>query len=116
MTLLGSIAKAPEPTCSHAPRSRLLHARQQIHETVRNSQVVASDKTSARVWGKTRWQWTFVAATAVAHLIAPIARKRSYRPSFLDEAEDGVAQSPLLSVFLKADLGTPLCHSEVTFE
>ena len=72
------LARAAEPFSACAPS---------VHETVRNSQVVASDKTSARVWGKTQWQWTFVAATAVAHLIAPTARKRSYRPSLLDEAE-----------------------------
>ncbi|HET9688276.1 MAG TPA: IS66 family transposase [Pseudolabrys sp.] len=46
-----------------------------IHETVRNSPVIASDETSARVKGKTHWQWTFVAATAVAHLIAPTRGK-----------------------------------------
>jgi len=48
---------------------------QAIHETVRNSPVIASDETSARVKGKTHWQWTFVAATAVAHLIAPTRGK-----------------------------------------
>src|SRR5215469_3472753 len=48
---------------------------QTIHETVRNSPVIASDETSARVKGKTHWQWTFVTATAVAHLIAPTRGK-----------------------------------------
>lgn len=48
---------------------------QAIHETVRNSPVIASDETSARVKAKTHWQWTFVAAKAVAHLIAPTRGK-----------------------------------------
>src|SRR5262249_32310868 len=48
---------------------------QAIHETVRNSPVIASDETSARVKGKTHWQWVFGAATAVAHVIAPTRGK-----------------------------------------
>jgi transposase len=48
---------------------------EKIAETVRNSPVIASDETSARVKGKTHWQWTFVAATAVVHLIAPTRGK-----------------------------------------
>jgi transposase len=46
-----------------------------IHETVRNSSVIASDETSARVKGKTHWQWVFGAATAVAHVIVPTRGK-----------------------------------------
>ena len=46
-----------------------------IAGTVRNSPVIASDETSARVKGKTHWQWTFAAATAVVHLIAPTRGK-----------------------------------------
>ena len=56
---------------------------QTIHETVRNSPVIASDETTARVKGKTHWQWTFVAATAVAHLIAP-TRGKIVPTQFLD--------------------------------
>jgi transposase len=56
---------------------------QTIHETVRNSPVIASDETTARVKGKTHWQWTFVAATAVAHLIAP-TRGKIVPTEFLD--------------------------------
>ena len=65
------LARAAEPFAECA---------QTIHETVRNSPVIASDETSARVKGKTHWQWTFVAATAVAHLIAP-TRGKMCRPS-----------------------------------
>src|ERR1700740_3154505 len=48
---------------------------QTIHEIVRNSPVIASDETSARVKGKAHWRWTFVSATAVAHVIAPTRGK-----------------------------------------
>ncbi len=36
---------------------------------VRNSKVVASDETSARVAGKNWWQWVLLSSTAVRHLI-----------------------------------------------
>ena len=62
---------------------------QAIRETVRNSPVIASDETSARVKGKTHWQWTFVAATAVAHLIAP-TRGKIVPTQFLDGARPKV--------------------------
>lgn len=41
-----------------------------IAATVRAADVIASDETSARVKGKTHWQWTFNCATAVYHVIA----------------------------------------------
>jgi transposase len=47
----------------------------EIAETVRQSPVIASDETSARVCGKTHWQWTFAAASAVHHTIAPTRGK-----------------------------------------
>jgi len=62
---------------------------QTIHDTVRNSPVIASDETSARVNGKTHWQWTFVANTAVAHLIAP-TRGKIVPTEFLDGARPKV--------------------------
>jgi len=46
-----------------------------IAAKVRGSEVIASDETSARVKGKTHWQWTFLCATAVYHLIAPTRGK-----------------------------------------
>jgi transposase len=48
---------------------------EQIAATVRGSAVIASDETSARVKGKTHWQWTFGCATAVYHVIAPTRGK-----------------------------------------
>jgi transposase len=54
-----------------------------IAATVRGSDVIASDETSARVEGKTWWQWTFGCATAVYHLIAP-TRGKCVPTGFLD--------------------------------
>src|SRR6266498_211338 len=42
-----------------------------IREQVRGSPVINSDETSARVAGKTQWQWTFQTPEASYHLIAP---------------------------------------------
>jgi transposase len=50
-------------------------AAEEIAATVRGSEVIASDETSARVKGKTWWQWTFGCATAVYHVIAPTRGK-----------------------------------------
>jgi transposase len=70
------LSRAAEPLAERA---------QTIHETVRNSPVIASDETSARVKGMTFWQWTFVTSTAVAHLIAP-TRGKIVPVEFLDGA------------------------------
>lgn len=43
---------------------------ERIADEVRASEVIASDETSARVKGKTWWQWTFGCATAVCFVIA----------------------------------------------
>jgi transposase len=43
---------------------------ERIAAEVRASEVIASDETSARVKGKTWWQWTFGCATAVYFVIA----------------------------------------------
>lgn len=43
----------------------------EIRQEVRAAPVIASDETSARVEGKTHWQWVFGCATAVYHLIVP---------------------------------------------
>ena len=66
----------------------------EIAETVRTSQVIASDETSARVKGKTCWQWTFGAATAVYSPDGADARQvRADRVPRRREAE-GVAVGP----------------------
>jgi transposase len=81
------LARAAEPFAECA---------ETIHNTVRNSPVIASDETSARVKGKTHWQWTFVAATAVAHLIAP-TRGKIVPNQFLDGARPKVWLSDRLA-------------------
>jgi transposase len=74
------LARTAEPFAEYADK---------IAETVRNSPVIASDETSARVKGKTHWQWTFIGATAVAHLIAP-TRGKIVPKQFLDGARPKV--------------------------
>lgn len=52
-------------------REPLLAAAAAIRETVTASPVVCSDETSARVTGKTWWEWVFVGTLAVLHVIRP---------------------------------------------
>ena len=52
-------------------REPLLAAAAAIRETVTASPVVCSDETSARVSGKTWWEWVFVGTLAVLHVIRP---------------------------------------------
>jgi transposase len=52
-------------------RDPLLAAAAAIRETVTASEVVCSDETSARVSGKTWWEWVFVTTLAVLHIIRP---------------------------------------------
>jgi transposase len=56
-------------------REPLLVAATAIRETVTASPVVCSDETSARVSGKTWWEWVFVGTLAVLHVIRPSRRK-----------------------------------------
>lgn len=60
-----------------------------IAAIVRQSPVIASDETSARVCGKTHWQWTFVASSAVYHTIAP-TRGKAVPVAFLGDAKPKV--------------------------
>jgi transposase len=48
----------------------MIVAAEKIAAQVRASKVVASDETSARVKGKTWWQWVLLSSTAIYHLIA----------------------------------------------
>jgi transposase len=52
-------------------REPLLAAAAAIGKTVTASAVVCSDETSARVTGKTWWEWVFVGTLAVLHIIRP---------------------------------------------
>ena len=67
----------------------LLAAAAPIAAAVRASAVVGSDETSARVGGKTWWQWVLLSSTAVYHLIADTRAARVVT-AFLDGARPDV--------------------------
>jgi transposase len=56
---------------------------------VRTSAVVGSDETSARVCGKTWWQWVLLSSTAICHVIAD-TRAASVVTTFLAGAQPEV--------------------------
>ena len=47
------------------------HVANEIEQTLRASEVIGSDETSARVKGRNWWQWVFVSANAILHVIRP---------------------------------------------
>src|SRR5450432_175880 len=81
------LARAAKPFAARAD---------EIAETVRQSPVIASDETSARVCGKTHWQWTFLAASAVYHTIAP-TRGKAVPAAFLGQSKPKVWLSDRLA-------------------
>ena len=64
-------------------------AGQIIEADVRAAPVIASDETSARVKGKTNWQWVFGCSTAIRHIIAP-SRGKAVITGFLAGARPKV--------------------------
>ena len=60
-----------------------------IAAAVRASPVVGSDETSARVGGKTWWQWVLLSSTAICHVIAA-TRAASVVTAFMDGARPDV--------------------------
>lgn len=68
----------------------------EIRAEVRAAPVIASDETSARVEGKTHWQWVFGCATAVYHIIVP-SRGKKVVTDFLDGARPQVWLSDRLA-------------------
>lgn len=64
----------------------LLAAVAPIAAAVRASPVVGSDETSARVRGRTWWQWVLLSTTAIYHVIAD-TRAASVVTTFLDGAQ-----------------------------
>jgi transposase len=64
----------------------LVAAAEIIAAAVRASPVVGSDETSARVRGKTWWQWVLLSTTAIYHIIAD-TRAASVVTTFLDGAQ-----------------------------
>src|SRR5215210_4207166 len=82
-----------------------------IREAVRASPVINSDETSARVAGRTHWQWTFQTPEASYHLIAP-SRGGEVIDAFLDGVEPAVWGSDLYAPqVLTAATAHQICHS-----
>ena len=67
----------------------LLAATAPIAAAVRASPVVGCDETSARVAGKTWWQWVLLGSTAICHLVAE-TRAACVVTAFLDGARPAV--------------------------
>ena len=98
----------------NAPRRLVERARPTyaaIRETVRGSPVINSDETSARVAGRTQWQWVFQTPEASYHLIAP-SRGGAVIDAFLAGVEPEVWGSDLYApqILTKAR-AHQLCHS-----
>jgi transposase len=82
-----------------------------IRETVRGSPVVNADETSARVAGRTQWQWVFQTPEASYHLIAP-SRGGEVIDAFLDGVEPAVWGSDLYAPQMLTSAGAhQICHS-----
>jgi transposase len=67
----------------------LVDAAQLLALVVRTSPVVGSDETSARVGGKTWWQWVLLSSTAIYHVIAD-TRAAGVVTDFLNGAQPEV--------------------------
>jgi transposase len=67
----------------------LLAAAAPMAAAVRASAVVGSDETSARVCGKTWWQWVLLSSTAICHVIAD-TRAAAVVTTFLQGAQPEV--------------------------
>jgi transposase len=79
-----------------------------IREQVRGSPVINSDETSARVAGRTHWQWVFQTPEASYHVIAP-GRGGEVIDAFLAGAEPAVWGSDLWA----PQLPTPATEHQV---
>ena len=79
-----------------------------IAAIVRNSPVIASDETSARVAKKTHWQWVFAAKTAVFHMIVS-SRKKIVATEFLAGAKPVVWISDRLPAQATHGLAHQVC-------
>jgi len=75
-----------------------------IREQVRASPTIGSDETSARVNGRTHWQWVFQTPTASYHVIVP-RRNSAVVQEFLGDAEPATWVSDLWKPQLNASAG-----------
>jgi transposase len=76
-------------------REPLVGAAAAIAAAVTASRVVCSDETSARVQGKTWWEWVFVGTLAVLHIIQP-SRGRAVPKSLFGAIRPAVWVSDML--------------------
>src|SRR3954454_20824272 len=82
-----------------------------IREQVRGSPVINADETSARVAGKTQWQWVFQTPEASYHVIAP-SRGGEVIDAFLAGVEPEVWGSDLYAPQMLTGAGVhQICHS-----
>jgi transposase len=79
-----------------------------IREAVRASPVIGSDETSARVNGRTHWQWVFQTPTASYHVIAP-RRNGAVVQDFLGHA----APTSWVSDLWKPQLAAPAARHQI---
>jgi transposase len=79
-----------------------------IREQVRASPVIGSDETSARVQGRTHWQWVFQTPTASYHVLVP-RRNGEVVQDFLGDA----APQTWVSDLWKPQLGAPAERHQV---
>jgi transposase len=79
-----------------------------IREQVRASPTIGSDETSARVNGRTHWQWVFQTPTASYHLIVP-RRNGDVVRDFLGDTEPETWVSDLW----KPQLGAPAARHQI---
>jgi transposase len=96
---------------AHALRRTAQRLRPQavaIGEDVRASPVIGSDETSARVNGRTHWQWVFQTPTASYHVIVP-RRNGAVVQDFLGDA---VPQT-WVSDLWKPQLGAPAARHQI---
>lgn len=90
------LARAARPFAAEAEK---------IAAHVRSSPVIASDETSARVEGKTHWQWVFGSASAVYHTIAD-----SRGAAVVSEFLEGARPKVWISDRLAAQMGHADAH------
>jgi transposase len=79
-----------------------------IGDDVRASPVIGSDETSARVGGRTQWQWVFQTPTASYHVIVP-RRNGAVVQDFLGDTEPVTWVSDLW----KPQLGAPAARHQI---
>jgi transposase len=115
-TLLGDLFALPISQgglCNLLSRTQAtLHPHDEaIGERVRQSQVVGSDETRARVSGQTRWEWVVQSKEAVYHWIAH-HRSRQELDDFYGESPPDVQESGCYSAQLASSVATKQdCHA-----